>query len=250
MVVRRRALPPVALVRYLDDLDAGASGGATAFMRPGEDADALAERLPEDARAGLTSDLRSAVSGAEAGVVALWDPPTLRLVLPPFPVPEMPATATDGLDTGPLRTLLASEPLIAVVLVRLGRYGIGVYRGRALVASKTDRRYVKGQHRAGGTSANRFRRIREKQADELFKAVCRSAQALLSAYEGQIEHLLLGGERSTLQGFRNRCPYLARFDGVLRRRVLDVREPGQAALEGLQRTLWESVVYEVTVGEG
>jgi hypothetical protein len=37
---------------------------------------------------------------------------------------------------------------------------------------------------------------------------------------------------------------MARFDGVLRRRVLDVREPGQQALLDLPRTLWESEVYE------
>jgi hypothetical protein len=78
--------------------------------------------------------------------------------------------------------------------------------------------------------------------------VCRTARERFGPYEGQLGHLFLGGEATTLRGFRERCPYLSRFDGVLRRRVLDVREPSQEALEGLPRLLWQSDVYEVREG--
>ncbi len=242
-IVEQHRMPRAALERYLGDLEPGGPGAFTVSFppaRPGEDP---ARFLPETLADALRPQVTAVAAGSDTGAVLLWDPPTLRLVVPPFPVGE--ARLVEGLDLGPLRVVLESEPVIGVVLVRLGRYAVGVFRGEALVESKVGRRYVKGRHRAGGSSANRFRRIREKQADELFKHVCRMVQERFSPYEGQLQHLFLGGEATTLRGFRERCPYISRFDGVLRRRVLDVREPGQEALEGLPRILWQSDVYEV-----
>jgi hypothetical protein len=227
----------------MDGLGPGGPGAFTLCLTPGQVGDDPPVGLPEGLAEALRGQVALAASGSDTGAVLLWDPPMLRLIVPPIPVPE-PLLAP-GLDPGPLRTLLASAPLIAVVLVRLGRFAVGLYRGEELVESKVGGRFVKGRHRAGGSSSNRFRRIREKQADELFKAVCRTVQDRLDPFQSEIRHLFLGGERTTLLGFRGRCPYMARFDGVLRRRVLDVREPGQQALRDLPRLLWESEVFEV-----
>ena len=49
------------------------------------------------------------------------------------------------------------------MLVRLGRFSVATYRGGKLAASKTDSRYVKGKHHAGGTSQLRYTRVREGQ---------------------------------------------------------------------------------------
>ena len=241
--VEQRRMPRAALERYLDGLGSGGPGAFTVYLPPVEPGEDPAGPLPDALADALRPQVAAVAAASDTGAVLLWDSPTLRLVVPPFPIVE--ARLVSDLDLGPLRAVLASEPVIGVVLVRLGRYAVGVYRGPALVESKTDRRYVKGRHRAGGSSANRFRRIREEQADELFKKVCRTAQERLGPYEGRLQHLFLGGEATTLRGFRERCPYISRFDGVLRRRVLDVREPGQEALVGLPRLLWQSDVYEV-----
>ena len=41
--------------------------------------------------------------------------------------------------------------------------------------------------------------------------------------------------------------YLKTFDGIMRSRVLNIREPSHEALQKLPQTLWESVVYEVKI---
>ena len=137
--------------------------------------------------------------------------------------------------------------MIGVCLVRLGRFGIGIYQGSTLLESKTDRRFVKGRHKKGGSSSNRFRRIREKQADELYKKVCTLLHTQFESYEREMEHFFLGGESSTLAGFFGRCTYLKTFDRIMRSRVLNVREPSHEALQKLPQTLWESIVYEVQI---
>ena len=59
------------------------------------------------------------------------------------------------------------DHVAGAVLVRLGGYAVGVFDGERLVASKVGQRLVHGRHRAGGSSANRFRRRREEQARAL-----------------------------------------------------------------------------------
>ena len=80
-------------------------------------------------------------------------------VHPPFPLAD--DRVTDEMDDNPLRSLLSARYLVGVAMVRLGRYAVGVYHGERLIVSKTDTRYVKGKHHAGGTSQRRFQRVRE-----------------------------------------------------------------------------------------
>src|SRR4051794_2989067 len=63
----------------------------------------------------------------------------------------------DRIVVTPLLDALAEDHVVAAVLVRLGGYAFGVFEGEAMVASKVGSRFVKGRHRAGGSSANRFR---------------------------------------------------------------------------------------------
>ena len=141
--------------------------------------------------------------GSETGAALFLSPDAGYLVLPPFPIVE--ASVHASWETGPLRSLLAQTRLVGVVLLRLGRYAVGVYRGRTLVTSKTDTRQVHGRHRAGGSSQRRFERRREKQARELFDEACRVVGAQLGPYERELEHVFLGGEAHTLRAFRERC---------------------------------------------
>ena len=81
---------------------------------------------------------------------------------PPFPLRH--AGEYDVVRVGPLLEEIAEDHLAGAVLVRLGGYAVGVFEGERLVASKVGQRLVHGRHRAGGSSANRFRRRREEQA--------------------------------------------------------------------------------------
>ena len=242
--VTRRVLPKDRMHRYLAALLARPGATArTAYLAPWSAPPPLTDFSAGFAGVEGLDRMTDAVAASGVGAALFWDGRLLRVVLPPLPLAV--ETQSDGIDAGPLLALLDAEPVIAACLVRLGRYGIGVYRGERLLASKTDRRFVKGRHKKGGSSSNRFRRIREGQMRELYKDVCEALQAHAGPYEREIEHFFLGGEAHTLAGFREWCPWAERFGGVARKRVLDVREPGHDALVALPGKLWESVVYEV-----
>ena len=84
-------------------------------------------------------------------------------VVPPFPIKD--SVIFPGYNTEPLTLLLEQERFIALVLVRLGAYAIGVCRGEALIASKVGTGLLDGRHKQGGSSQQRFRRHREKQIE-------------------------------------------------------------------------------------
>ena len=185
--------------------------------------------------------VHAAIRGSETGAALFLAPGASYLVLPPFPIAQ--ESVHCGWEMGPLASLLAQSRLIGVVLLRLGRYAVGVYRGRTLLTSKTDTRQVHGRHRAGGSSQRRFERRREKQARELFDEACRVVGVQFGPYERELEHVFLGGEGHTLRAFRARCRALEALSDRVRERVLDVREPNRKALERLPETLLESQVY-------
>ncbi len=162
------------------------------------------------------------------------------VVLPPFPIAE--TRLTSEWDLAPLSALLAAEHTVGVVLVRLGRFSVAVYRGEGLVSSKTDARYVKGRHHAGGTSQLRFQRIREGQARKLHQKACEAVQSQFSQFDS-LDFILLGGDRFTLDGLLRECPYLQqRRDKILGRR-LNVRDPKRDTLEAVGRMVTSSRVY-------
>ena len=242
---QRYIMPPTTLERYLTELANVDIPYQTVYIEPGTKLKSFSSVIPGLPSTLNLSSVLSSINDGDVGAALFWDTQKLRIVLPPLPIAGQPLSV--GLDTDPLLALLRTEPIIGVCLVRLGRFGIGVYQGSTLLNSKTDRRFVKGRHKKGGSSSNRFRRIREKQADELYKKVCTILQNQFGPYERKLDHLFLGGESSTLVGFLGRCTYLKAFDGIARSRVLNVREPSHEALQKLPRTLWESVVYEVQI---
>ena len=242
---QRYVMQPTVLERYLGGLATVDMPFQTVYLGPETSLKSFSSIIPSLYSTPLIAPILAAINIGDVGAAVFWDTQTLRVVLPPLPIASKPLSA--GLDIDPLLALLATEPMIGVCLVRLGRFGIGVYQGSIVLDSKTDRRFVKGRHKKGGSSSNRFRRIREKQADELYKKVCTMLQKHFEPYERKLDHLFLGGEASTLVGFSARCTYLKTFDKIVRSRVLNVREPSHEALKKLPRMLWESIVYEVQI---
>src|SRR5919206_175116 len=102
----------------------------------------------------------------------------------------------DRVELGPLFEALARDHVVAAILVRRGGYAIGVFEGERLVASKVGTRFVKGRHKKGGSSANRFRRRREEQERALLDAAAETAAQVLEPHRDRIEHVALGGDRS------------------------------------------------------
>ena len=162
-------------------------------------------------------------------------------ILPPFPLNF--ARLSEGIDAQPLLSLLAARLTVGVALVRLGRYAVAIYEGRKLAVSKTDTRYVKGKHHAGGTSQRRFQRVRENQIHRLYVEASGVLERQWRPWLDRLDYVALGGEAATVNGFVKECPVLARLAPITLERRLDVREPNRASLDQVGAMLYECRVY-------
>jgi hypothetical protein len=158
------------------------------------------------------------------------------LVRPSFGLQH--AASYDVVRVAPLLEELAADHVVAVVLVRLGGYGVGVFEGERLVASKVGSRFVKNRHKKGGSSANRFRRRREEQARALVDEAAAVAAAVLAPWRGRAGHAALGGDRAAVDAVLGARPELAWVAERAIPRFLDVPEPRQRVLERLPYDLY------------
>lgn len=150
----------------------------------------------------------------------------------------------DVVRAGPLLDALAVEPRVAVLLVRLGGYGVGVFEGESLAASKVGSRFVKGRHKKGGSSANRFRRRRGEQERELIDAAAGEAARVLGPWRGRVEHVALGGDRSVVGRVLAARAELGWLEPLALERFFDVPEPRLRVLEALPYQLYAAKVVE------
>tara|TARA_B110000196_G_scaffold304674_1_gene301592 strand:- start:881 stop:1636 length:756 start_codon:yes stop_codon:yes gene_type:complete len=204
------------------------------YLRPGDTAGS-AEWKERLSRLGGTPEDNG------CGLVGLRAGDRMLVIAPPFPVLE--SGLYDTWNDEPLGELLDAERTIGVVLVRLGRYSVAVYRGADLESAKTDSRYVKGKHHAGGTSQLRYTRIREGQMRRLYIKVCESIRAQFEPVARELDHVVLGGEKFTLNGFLKVCPRLDEYKGITLKRRLNIRDPKRDTLDDLGSTLHESRVW-------
>lgn len=173
---------------------------------------------------------RTTYAGGSARIEAADETLT---VTPPFGLEH--EGSYDRVELGPLLDSLARDHVVAAVLVRRGGYAVGVFDGERLVASKVGTRFVKGRHRKGGSSANRFRRRREEQERALLDEAAAAAQQVLEPHRQRIEHLALGGDRGAATAVAERLPWLA--DRRIER-FFDVPEPRRRVLERLPYDLY------------
>jgi peptide subunit release factor 1 (eRF1) len=160
-------------------------------------------------------------------------------VRPPFGLAH--ARVYENVELGPLFEALFEDHVVAAVLVRLGGYAVGVFEGERLVASKVGSRFVKGRHKKGGSSANRFRRRREEQERALIEAAAETAADVLEPYRERIEHAALGGDRAAVLRVVERVPWLK--EKALPR-FFTVADPRQRELERLPYELYAAELSE------
>ena len=164
------------------------------------------------------------------------------VVTPPFGLEE--EGEYEALRVQPVLDALLVEPTVAVLLVRLGGYAVGVFEGERLVASKVGTRFVKGRHKKGGSSANRFRRRRGEQERELVDAAASEAARVLGPWQGRVEHVALGGDRSAVTRVLESRADLAWLRPLALERFFDVPEPRLRVLEALPYQLYAAKVVE------
>ena len=223
---------------FLRDLSGSADGFRSDYLPKG--CDPGRERTAPGNGVLPLTDIVEAVPRSDTGLAVFRSSDRAVAIAPPFPLRS--ALCSGGVEAGPLLSMLDTEYCVGIVLLRLGRYAVGVVRGDELVASKSGSRYVKSRHRKGGSSAGRFARSRERLVRELYDKCCEVTKSVFAAHEGSIDYMLLGGERHTLNGLQKRCGYVRDFGEAVLKRVLDVDRPGQRALEGIGTQVWRSGV--------
>ena len=155
---------------------------------------------------------------------------------PPFGLPH--EGSYDRVHVEPLLEAIARDQRVAVLLVRLGGYAAGVLDGERLVASKVGSRFVKGRHKKGGSSANRFRRRREEQARELVEAAADVAATTLGPWRERVPFVALGGDRAAVQAVLAARTDLAWLRERALERFFTVPEPRLRVLERLPYDLY------------
>jgi len=200
--------------------------------------------LTQDTKIPHLTEILNEVPWKGNGLVIFSAPSQVITIQPAFPIVE--DLYSEGTLVYPLLRQINNDLTVAVILLRLGRFAIGVLRGEKLISSKTASRYVKNRHKAGGSSQRRFARSRERLIRELYDKTCKTTQILISPYEQNIDYVLLGGEKTTLEGFRKRCAYLNKLKPKILSRSLQFAIPNHATLTKIPREVWK---YRVTIYE-
>lgn len=171
------------------------------------------------ARHGAFTEVREA-DGALAVTCADGTAVTLRA---PFGwTPGPPLLATFG--------AAARRPArVAVLLVRRGRWAVGVFDGGELVASKVDSRLVQGRTAAGGWSQQRFARRRDNQTAAVVAAAADTAVRVLLPHAAGLAALVPGGDRGLVDDVLA-DPRLRRLADLPRTAPVEVGEPTKQVL--------------------
>ena len=243
-IISRRVLTRAKMLDFLGKLE----------KTPGDEARSLylPPRLP---RTGVENSLKEMLEqtkifpemaelahNSKTGSVLFWSPEVRYLVLPPFPIMER--ASFRGFSTEPLHSLLKRNYRIALGLVRLGAYAVGVREGEKIVSSKVGTGNIHGRHKKGGSSAHRFERHRDKQIEYFLTRVCQHAREHLEPHEKALDYIVYGGAWTTIQLLQKQCPFLGRLDKHTLPPLLDIPEPRQAVLATAVSRVWSSTVIE------
>jgi hypothetical protein len=229
------------LLQLLDELKASPVPMNTLCLTPGNKVLEIEGMLRTTLENEEIVDISKAIAASPTGAVLFWSEKYKYLVLPPFPMTE--ERAANVCEIEPLSGLLHREFTVALVLVRLGEYAIGVFKGEKLLSSKIGTGLVHARHRQGGSSSHRFERHREKQMETFFTRICVHVREQLEPYHREIEFVIYGGTKETLLDFRKQCHFLQGFDSRTLDLRLNVRVPKQATLENAITEAWSSQVY-------
>ena len=169
------------------------------------------------------------IGKSETGALLLKGEETF-LVIPPLPVERVDE-------------FLKKDYTLGIILLRLGEYSLGVFKGNNLLVHKTGTQFVSGKIRAGGQSAARFARVREGQINDFFKRVCEQVKEKFAPYEREIEYVFFGGDSQVAKSFTKFCGYLEKFRVM--ERVLNVRHMKLESLKNSLKEVWKFKVYEI-----
>ncbi|WP_101295967.1 peptide chain release factor aRF-1 [Halegenticoccus soli] len=133
-------------------------------------------------------------------------------------------------ETAPVEQALTPSEVYGLVVLERGRAALGRLAGERIVSSRTFESQVMGKSRAGGQSAQRFERERDRQKHEFFEQVADAVEQTFLD-EPTVDGVLLGGTTITVDEFQQ-GGYLHH---ELRNRILGVYPIEYATKQGLSQ---------------
>jgi hypothetical protein len=243
LVSKRFFLSRLKMLAFLTELEATSGPAESLYIPSGlplsEVGNLLEKALDPPA---IPPELAELAAASKTGAVIFGSPSQTRLVIPPFPIRE--EYCARGYVVEPLSSLLKRNFRVALFLIRLGAYAIGLSEGEKLVTSKVGTGLIHGRHKKGGSSQQRFRRHREKQIEYFLTRVCGHIQEHIKPHALTLDFVVYGGAQTTILLLQKQCPFLARLEGTILPPLLDIPEPRQAVLEKAVRRVWSSSVIE------
>jgi hypothetical protein len=94
---------------------------------------------------------------------------------------------------------VATERHVGAILVRKGGYGVGVFSGARLLASKVGSSYVQGKTKAGGWSQQRYARRRDNQSRQAYDQAADEAARVLLPHLNQLSAVATGGDKAAVE---------------------------------------------------
>lgn len=122
----------------------------------------------------------------------------------PHPVDQSNYICDDHFHTGPVEGIVAPDDAYGLIAVTRDKGTIGFLVGDRIETVQEIKSHVMGKQRAGGQSAQRFKRLREKQKHEHFKKVADAAADAFLENDGEglaVEGILIGGTDVTVDDF-------------------------------------------------
>jgi len=141
----------VKILSFLNELEATTGTAKSLYISSGlplPEVENLLERMLDPQ--AIPPELAKLTADSKTGAVIFWNPARTLLVLPPFPI--VTEYFTQDYFVEPLCSLLERDFRIALILVRLGAYAIGLCEGESLIASKVGTGLIHGRHKQGGSS--------------------------------------------------------------------------------------------------
>ena len=231
------------MLKLLDELEQAPGTAVSLYLPPGIPLPKIEKMLiTTPGTQTVFKDVVGEVAKSNTGVVLFWGECYRYLIVPPFPIAESPVF--QGYEVKPLKSLIQKDSVVALILVRLGIYAIGVFQGETRLSSKVGTGLVHSRHKKGGSSQQRFVRHRDKQIEFFFDNVCSRVQEQLGPYTEQIDYVFYGGERTTIGAFKKQCRYSQKLEDRTISTLLNVRKPKQASLEEAIHDAWSSTVVQ------
>lgn len=231
------------MLGLLDELGPTGDGALSVYLPPATTANEVAGQLDGlTAEPPLPPEIAQLAADSPTGAVLFWGTPRRLLIRPPLPISD--GFVATGYDIETLRRCLQQEITIATVLVRLGRFAVGVWRGEKLLSSKTSTGLIHGRHRKGGSSQRRFERHRLQQSHDFFDRACGHARDVVEPHLADLDYLVYGGGRDTIRSLRRQCPFLTRLTVPELPPLLAIPDPRRSVLEDAITEVWSSTVTE------